>query len=260
MQAPIHSSQHLPALDGLRGIAILLVMAFHRVLLHPGSLERSLLGRLGLCGWVGVDLFFVLSGFLITGILFDTKDRPDYFRRFYFRRTVRIFPLYYGFLLGVLGLGVALQATGRSPFGWGDFWRNQLVLWTYTTNLAFAAAGEWYALAPMLTLTSLWSLAIEEQFYLVWPLLIRRVSRRVGIGICLALVPACLVARWAALKAGGAAGLDLHVHPVPRRRAGRRRGSSPRTPAAVARPDQDPPNLGDRPCARRVGTCGGIPP
>src|SRR5947209_2843236 len=84
---------HLPALDGIRGLAILLVM-FHHFSFVDDRYRQA--GRLG---WIGVDLFFVLSGFLITGILYDTKHDPHYFRSFYVRRALRILPLYYAFVL-----------------------------------------------------------------------------------------------------------------------------------------------------------------
>ena len=83
-------------LDGLRGIAILLVLLHH---LWPTKGALSHLGRISEAGWIGVDLFFVLSGYLITGILLDSAGRPHYYRNFIVRRTLRIFPLYYLFLL-----------------------------------------------------------------------------------------------------------------------------------------------------------------
>ncbi|MGC2512156.1 MAG: acyltransferase, partial [Acidobacteriaceae bacterium] len=94
------SRRHVPALDGVRGLAILLVLVSHLMLFNDrtGSRVGDSLSALRGLGWVGVDLFFVLSGFLITGILFDTLHDPHYFRSFYMRRFLRIFPLYYGFL------------------------------------------------------------------------------------------------------------------------------------------------------------------
>src|SRR6266404_4822708 len=90
--------RHAPVLDGVRGIAILLVMVFHYVTgeHHLPVLKQAFLAARS--GWLGVDLFFVLSGFLITGILLKTKGRPRYYRNFYIRRTLRIFPLYYAAL------------------------------------------------------------------------------------------------------------------------------------------------------------------
>src|SRR5438270_10669611 len=94
--------KHIPALDGLRGVAILLVLLFHFTPQGSGhTLVGSLMRGISQVGWCGVDLFFVLSGFLITGILFDAKGSVNYFRNFYMRRVLRIFPLYYGALLVV---------------------------------------------------------------------------------------------------------------------------------------------------------------
>src|SRR5580765_6036342 len=95
-----HRPAHVDALDGLRGIAILLVMVFHFSFNGHGmsestaAIDRVYYGISG-AGWIGVDLFFVLSGFLITGMLCDTKGAPHFFRNFYIRRALRIFPLYY---------------------------------------------------------------------------------------------------------------------------------------------------------------------
>jgi peptidoglycan/LPS O-acetylase OafA/YrhL len=93
---------HLPALDGVRGLAIAMVMAFH--FLTPtgdaGPIESGI-GKVVGYGVLGVDLFFVLSGFLITGILYDSCNSPGYFRNFYMRRSLRIFPIYYGVLVAV---------------------------------------------------------------------------------------------------------------------------------------------------------------
>ena len=96
---------HIPALDGVRGLAILFVLCVH---LFSSNTEANgplfrIIGRITASGYIGVNLFFVLSGFLITGILLDTLDRPSYFKTFYARRILRIFPLYYGVLLLLLG-------------------------------------------------------------------------------------------------------------------------------------------------------------
>ncbi len=168
------SRRHVPALDGVRGMAILLVLVSHLMLFndHTGSRLGDSLSALRGLGWVGVDLFFVLSGFLITGILFDTLQDPHYFQSFYMRRFLRIFPLYYGFLfflmiLGHWGPGLHFQWNGR-----------QYVLLTYLQN-----TGLWFPVTDFhpgiwADLDHFWSLAVEEQFYLFWPLMVFLVRGR----------------------------------------------------------------------------------
>ena len=100
---------HMPVMDGWRGLAILVVVMHNAGFIlsdYPsyGSTSEAVVTTVLSSGWVGVQLFFVLSGFLITGILLDTRGSPNYFRSFYVRRALRIFPLYYAYLLGVLGL------------------------------------------------------------------------------------------------------------------------------------------------------------
>src|SRR5579871_5042247 len=97
------SSEHVPALDGIRGLAILAVIAFHaRVVFTSTSEMPALVFQFLSQGRLGVTLFFVLSGFLITGILLDTRESAAYFRRFYLRRVLRIFPLYFAYLFLIL--------------------------------------------------------------------------------------------------------------------------------------------------------------
>jgi peptidoglycan/LPS O-acetylase OafA/YrhL len=156
--------QHLRALDGVRGVALLLIFVDH--FLVTNNLARSPILQTSLdlrdLSWIGVYLFFALSGFLITGILYDTLDTENYFSTFYGRRVLRIFPLYYGFLavLFLLTRPLHLQWHGQ-----------QWMLWTYLPNIPFHSQFEsnpsWY-----LNLRHFWSLAIEEQFYLLWPLVI----------------------------------------------------------------------------------------
>lgn len=163
-------SRHLPALDGVRGLAILMVMASHLFPGTPHSLgERLVLDALEF-GATGVDLFFVLSGFLITGILFDSREDLFFFRNFYVRRALRIFPLYYG-VLAVF----ALLGFFRNQASGGEF--TSLAL--YLQNTPLLAPPIWqYRGALVLPLGHFWSLAVEEQFYLVWPLLVFVVKTR----------------------------------------------------------------------------------
>jgi len=117
-------ARHVPALDGVRGLAILLVL-WHHVYMQPANGLLGGLYQLNHAAWVGVDLFFVLSGFLITGILYDSLGRDDFFRRFCKRRSLRIFPLYYGVLLALLALSL--------PLGLQWPWRGRLLV-PYTQN------------------------------------------------------------------------------------------------------------------------------
>ena len=186
------SRRHVPALDGVRGMAIVLVLVSHLMLFndHTGSRFGDSLSALRGLGWVGVDLFFVLSGFLITGILFDTLQDPHYFGSFYMRRFLRIFPLYYGFLFFLMILG---HWSPGMHFAWNG---RQYVLLTYLQN-----TGIWFPVTDFhpgiwADLDHFWSLAVEEQFYLFWPLLVFLVrGRRRLIALALALSGFALLLR-----------------------------------------------------------------
>jgi peptidoglycan/LPS O-acetylase OafA/YrhL len=152
-------------------------------------------------GWTGVDLFFVLSGFLITGILLDSKREPAYFRTFYARRVLRIFPLYYGILavtLHVLPHFAPYDTPALRLLLHDQWW-----LWTYSANVSVALRhGETIWSADWLHLEVLWSLAVEEHFYLVWPLLVFLLPRRSILKLSVALVALAPLLRWTALDAG----------------------------------------------------------
>jgi peptidoglycan/LPS O-acetylase OafA/YrhL len=165
------------ALDGLRGIAVLGVMFFHfSGFEHPRSFVTRLLVDVASACWAGVDLFFTLSGFLITGILLDTKGSSHFFRNFYARRALRIFPLYYAVVaISVTVVWVSARVGGSAP---SELWNHQSWLWAYATNIEDAIAGRWVFNTGMLWLDHLWSLAVEEQFYLVWPLVVFALGRR----------------------------------------------------------------------------------
>jgi peptidoglycan/LPS O-acetylase OafA/YrhL len=166
---------HIPALDAVRGLAILLVTAFRFREGPDGDLATGVGRQMLDYGHFGVDLFFVLSGFLITGILFDAKGQEHYFRNFYLRRTLRIFPLYYAVLAITLIVLPSILPRGSSvfaqssPYGW---W-----LWLYGANLAQCWHQDWN-LGPF---NHFWSLAIEEHFYLVWPLAVYMLDRKQGV-------------------------------------------------------------------------------
>jgi peptidoglycan/LPS O-acetylase OafA/YrhL len=186
---------HMPELDTLRGIAVLGVMLLHGFYWQYSGLRFSTLQRLLLLatkpGWLGVNLFFVLSGFLITGILLEAKDKPGYYRRFYTRRALRILPAYY--LLLVL---LAVFGQASLPYlGLGSI---------YLANITvlFGVANDY---GP------LWSLAVEEHYYIAWPALVRRCSLRsvasLALGICLAEP----LLRAAAFITGHAAGIGVYT-------------------------------------------------
>jgi peptidoglycan/LPS O-acetylase OafA/YrhL len=167
--------RHIPALDGIRGLAVLMVLIFHVFQVEPAP-QHSLL-RLGYAatrfGQTGVDLFFVLSGFLITGILYDAKGSRRYFLNFYGRRTLRIFPLYYGFSVVMLVLVPRLLGFRATELSW-------LSLGTFSANFAMAAGSGGGMLGHY------WSLAIEEQFYLIWPFVVFSLGRSALMRVCLA--------------------------------------------------------------------------
>lgn len=173
----------MPGLDGLRGIAILLVLMHgFDVLNAPSGLWHGVDLALD-AGWIGVQLFFVLSGFLITGILLDTQHSPAYYRTFFVRRVLRIFPLYYGVLLVAFVVVPLLVAL---PTGYGE---HQIWLWTYSENFV----GPFGRSDPLFP--HFWSLCVEEQFYLVWPLVVRIAGRRGVIALGTALVAIAIASR-----------------------------------------------------------------
>lgn len=177
-------ASHLPALDGIRGLAVLAVIGSH---IFPGNahgvVSRSVRFFLGY-GSTGVDLFFVLSGFLITGILYDSLQDPRYFRKFYARRVLRIFPLYYG-VLGLYALGTVFFGMHYDRQLWS------LALYLQNTHLIARPIYD-YAGPSALPLSHFWSLAVEEQFYLVWPLAVFWLQgRRPLLWLCAFFTLAC---------------------------------------------------------------------
>jgi peptidoglycan/LPS O-acetylase OafA/YrhL len=184
---------HVPALDGVRGVAILLVLVLHfsrygHGLVPSGLFVDRLYYRVTGAGWIGVDLFFVLSGFLITGILYDAKGNEHYFRNFYARRVLRIFPLYYGALILFL---VVLPWLWPDHAGLRSMARDGAWYWTYLSNLKIALDG-WPQFGAI---GHFWSLAVEEQFYLFWPVLVLALNRRQLQITCLLCVTAALAVR-----------------------------------------------------------------
>jgi peptidoglycan/LPS O-acetylase OafA/YrhL len=172
--------REMPELGSIRGLAILGVVFYHG--LYEGqnlsvytSFQRSILTLMAL-GQFGVALFFVLSGFLITGLLLDSRNRSDYYRRFYIRRALRILPAYYAILL--------------------------ILLITHLSSIPFLAISFLYCanLAPLLSISMsypvLWSLAVEEHFYLVWPAVVHRISLRGLFATAIAIIVAAPILRF----------------------------------------------------------------
>jgi peptidoglycan/LPS O-acetylase OafA/YrhL len=178
---------HIRALDGLRGIAITLVLVAHFV---PYRHTSTILGRLvnGVAGigWAGVSLFFVLSGFLITGILCDSKNGKHYLLNFFARRILRVFPLYYlmVFLCILVLPHFHATATARPT---QDTWMYWIYLSNYHESFHPGSTDGW--LGP------LWSLCVEEHFYLLWPFIILLCRQAKAIQLSIACVFLSAIAR-----------------------------------------------------------------
>jgi peptidoglycan/LPS O-acetylase OafA/YrhL len=194
LPVPVANRPYYPALDGIRAIAVLLVFSAHYA--HFAW------------GWIGVNIFFVLSGFLITGILYDTRNQRHRFRNFYVRRTLRIFPLYYGVF------AMLLITTPLFHWQWSERWLlwpcylGNFSLFTYfpfirdngSMGVLSGALGAPFLSRPAefhLVLGHFWSLCVEEQFYLLWPLVVFTIGRRVALmRICAVVVIALPFLRW----------------------------------------------------------------
>lgn len=192
-----------PALDGLRALAFIATF-----LVHYGPMAWNT--PIVRWGWVGVDLFFVLSGFLITGILSDTKERPDFFKTFYVRRALRIFPLFYGFWIVVLLLTPLFHVQwNRAAVELAAYVGNWFFPFVKLQNIEpgliyFSLPWGAHHVCPF-ELTHMWSLCVEEQFYMVWPAVVWLVrSKRTLLHICLAAVVLGPIGRF----------LFIHFHPI----------------------------------------------
>ena len=196
-------ARHLPALDGLRGLAILLVLFHHFTILVPSTPAEAGLKRVSAVGAYGVDLFFVLSGFLVTGILLRTKGRPGFLKNFYMRRILRIFPLFYLLLAAVFLILPQLDFlkgnwhVNPGDWAWYAFFAsNFLVALKGNFNDSFVGVS--------------WSLAIEEQFYVVWPWIVARFGTRGLKRLLWAVIAGALLAR-CVLWSLGASSLQIYV-------------------------------------------------
>lgn len=188
MRSEIKFRGYIPELDGLRALAVILVLLVH---FGPQADIGSGLWRLESIGWVGVDLFFVLSGFLITGILLDTREHRFYYWNFYIRRTLRIFPLYYFVLI----IGTVVFILWHRVFDRDLYRRLYEILWYffYVGNFRIAFKNHEPSLA---FLAALWSLQIEEQFYLIFPFLVRKLKPAVLFRILVCVVILSGPLRW----------------------------------------------------------------
>ncbi len=188
------SESRIPELDGVRGVAILMVVGLHYIRFPQESSAWfiKLSSAVVMFGWSGVDLFFVLSGFLIGGILMDNRNASNYFRTFYVRRACRIFPLYFFWLAlyYVLPLILPRGFPGYSEcFGWEI---SHFPKWGYIFYLQNFYAAATSNMGP-LWMAATWSLAVEEQFYLVLPAVLWIILPRKPLPILIvliALVPA----------------------------------------------------------------------
>lgn len=174
------AGEYVKELDGWRFIAVIGVILLHYA-------PRFFIGA-----WVVMDLFFVLSGFLITGILLDTKHKKGYYKNFIVRRVIRLFPLYY------LCLFILLFLVPQSYFDMSYYRQHQAWYWLYVPNWLISLHG-W---SPTKAIDHFWSLGIEEQFYIIWPLFVWLFSTKQLIRFCIFLFCASFIFRNIGLQLG----------------------------------------------------------
>ncbi len=176
-------------LDGLRGIAVVLVMALHIFKRAAYFTEHPVLEtftQFTTIGWVGVDIFFTLSGYLITSILLKSKTGEHYFKNFYVRRALRIFPLYYAAIAFVLLFAPKVEPEFMEQLG-----TSLPIMLLYQQNWAMLFDG--FHITQYLGIT--WSLAIEEQFYFIWPFIVYKLDRERLVKVSIGYIVVSLVAR-----------------------------------------------------------------
>lgn len=199
LMTPIRKLSHLPELDGLRGVAVLLVLLVHlSAPFQPsGTLVGEAIALVSSAGWVGVDLFFVMSSFLITSILLDAKDSGTSLSRFYTRRVLRIFPLYYVVLFGFFVLYPLVADSPPADYQWVQ--DRQWLVWLHGVNLlALVAPG-----GQVPYINHAWSLSVEEHFYLLWPLTVLACATARSLrGVCLVMIGVALASRAWLILAG----------------------------------------------------------
>lgn len=203
------SDGRIRELDGFRGAAVLAIVLLHYVVHHLSTVPGSLLAyaqKYFMFLWVGVDAFFVLSGFLIGGILLDQRASTNYFRIFYLRRALRIFPPY---LLLLAAWLVARAVLSGHPYDW--LLTPGFPAWIYVLylqNFWMVASG---SVGPLFVAAT-WSLAIEEQFYLLAPLLVRWVQpRRFALVLLAGVLSAAALRGWLALSGADRSGAQTHL-------------------------------------------------
>ncbi len=190
--------RRVAALDGLRAIAVLMVVVMHYFVVVPrpeGATLHTGLQQLGSLGFTGVDLFFVLSGYFIGGILLDFRASPRLLPAFYARRFFRIVPLY---LLVLASFFLAREITSLAVLNFGTYFTSPVPVWSYTVfaqNVMMASVRD---IGPY-WLGATWSLAVEEQFYLLMPLVVLRLTRRQLISVCIAGIVVSPLIRFIAL-------------------------------------------------------------
>jgi peptidoglycan/LPS O-acetylase OafA/YrhL len=184
--------RYLPCLSGIRGYGFLLVFVGHYILpddlARPGTMRLQALTALWSLGFFAVPAFFVLSGYLIGGILYHTRNREGYFRVFYARRVLRIFPVFY-LALAAIGIFLVMHSQPLDRYFWSNFLYIHNLLPGYREHATSGPVG----------VIHFWSLAVEEQFYLIWPLIVWLFpERRKLVGITVGLVAFCSAVRLAA--------------------------------------------------------------
>jgi len=191
--------KRVQCLDGLRGVAVLLVICVHANhpfggIFPPGPFDKTLAAVFG-AGWIGVNIFFVLSGFLITGILLDSKTASSPVLNFYARRALRIFPLYFAFLLLVslpafihFRIPFLVRLSPDDLLSVGGFY--------YNFRISF------FSHASLVNIHHFWSLCVEEHFYLIWPFIVICLSAKRLVQVCLTGMILSLSARIAVLASG----------------------------------------------------------
>ena len=199
--------KHIKVLDGIRGLAIIFVMLYHFSIPYQQHYHLSgidfLFAKVLQMGWLGVDLFFVMSGFLITNILLNTKSKPNYYKNFYIRRILRIFPLYYGILIILLLVLPSISNSFDSKTA--IMQENSFWFWSYLVNWKVASLGTFSGFQS----GYMWSLAVEEQFYIIWPFVVHAFRKNLIKASLTILLLSFMLKLWLLLE--GATGTTIYT-------------------------------------------------